>query len=165
MDSFVHCLRCHRGLSDPNSVRRGFGPICWTKVNVKRNEVEKVDSPTITDWKLAEGTRNKLFHKIADLEYPDNKCHCGADITKGVLCSYDHDGGVEAAGYGEKQWFFLHCIKCGYDYALWKLHVPMNDLGDKIEKLNCGCGAIFYAPLVDEIINCPDCGRLIRDRE
>lgn len=26
------CNRCHRVIRDPASIKRGFGPVCWTKV-------------------------------------------------------------------------------------------------------------------------------------
>lgn len=32
----MRCRRCHRELSDPESVRRGYGPVCWAKV--QRNQ-------------------------------------------------------------------------------------------------------------------------------
>lgn len=25
------CEKCHRVLKDPNSVKRGFGPVCWKR--------------------------------------------------------------------------------------------------------------------------------------
>jgi len=31
------CARCGRPLSDPDSVRRGVGPICWKKLNAPRS--------------------------------------------------------------------------------------------------------------------------------
>jgi len=30
------CLRCSRPLSDSGSIERGFGPVCWTKVQAEK---------------------------------------------------------------------------------------------------------------------------------
>lgn len=34
------CGKCHRGLKDPASVQRGYGPICWGKVQADRAREE-----------------------------------------------------------------------------------------------------------------------------
>lgn len=30
------CAECHRPLSDPESIKRGVGPICWAKLQEER---------------------------------------------------------------------------------------------------------------------------------
>ena len=35
------CDRCHRKLKDPESVKRGLGPVCTKKVEAELKEVEK----------------------------------------------------------------------------------------------------------------------------
>ena len=35
MKSF-HCLVCNRELSDPKSIDRGVGPVCWTRLKWRR---------------------------------------------------------------------------------------------------------------------------------
>ena len=35
--------------------------------------------------------------------------------------SYPHDAGILVEGHEEKQWAYVHCSACGYDWALWKL--------------------------------------------
>lgn len=32
----MKCARCKRVLTDPESIDRGFGPICWAKVQAER---------------------------------------------------------------------------------------------------------------------------------
>jgi len=34
------CLRCKRGLTDPESIKRGFGPVCWAKVQAEMETEE-----------------------------------------------------------------------------------------------------------------------------
>lgn len=36
---------------------------------------------------------------------------------------YPHDGGIFINEAGEKLWLYLHCDKCEYDTALWKLRI------------------------------------------
>lgn len=49
-------------------------------------------------------------------------CLCGKAL-KGSGVDYwgPHDGGIYVKGEKEKQWVFVHCDKCGYDMALWKI--------------------------------------------
>jgi len=37
---------------------------------------------------------------------------------------YDHSGGWEVDGFEEKQWLYVECPKCGYEWSLQKLGVP-----------------------------------------
>jgi len=43
---------------------------------------------------------------------------------------YDHDGGWNVLGYKNRQWLYVTCPKCGYEWSLWKLGVP-RDAGDQ----------------------------------
>lgn len=49
-------------------------------------------------------------------------CTCGATIQgSNIDCYGPHDGGIKVKGYADKQWVYVNCPKCGYDWALWKL--------------------------------------------
>lgn len=37
---------------------------------------------------------------------------------------YEHDGGWWLTDFTKKQWLYITCPKCGYEWALWKLGVP-----------------------------------------
>lgn len=37
---------------------------------------------------------------------------------------YDHDGGWTVRSFDKKQWLYLHCPRCNYDWAIWKLGYP-----------------------------------------
>ena len=41
----VRCIRCHKPLKVPESVMRGFGPICWGKIQAwnRKEEAEADD--------------------------------------------------------------------------------------------------------------------------
>jgi len=34
------CTRCNRPLKDPDSVKRGFGPVCWAKIQAEKIKEE-----------------------------------------------------------------------------------------------------------------------------
>lgn len=34
---------------------------------------------------------------------------------------YDHSGGYDVDGFEEKQWLYVVCPKCDYQWSLWKL--------------------------------------------
>ena len=57
-------------------------------------------------------------------EMSKSECHfCG-----GALGSIEfwgpHSGGWKVWGFKEKQWLYRTCLKCKYQWALWKLGVP-----------------------------------------
>lgn len=37
---------------------------------------------------------------------------------------YPHSGGWTVDGFKEKLWLYVTCIKCKYQWALWKIGVP-----------------------------------------
>ena len=43
----MRCSICHRPLSDPESVKRGIGPICWRKILAKNAQPENPDQHLI----------------------------------------------------------------------------------------------------------------------
>ncbi len=49
----VRCLRCGRNLTNPDSVRRKYGPVCWRKLfgrpQVLKREKLKNDLPEVAD--------------------------------------------------------------------------------------------------------------------
>ena len=50
---------------------------------------------------------------------------CGAelDTSAGNIQLYPHSGGWNVEGIEGKQWLYVRCHKCKYDWALWKLGV------------------------------------------
>lgn len=48
----------------------------------------------------------------------------------GAIEHYDHEGGWTVEGFQRKQWLYKTCMRCGYQWALWKLGVP-RELGVK----------------------------------
>jgi hypothetical protein len=48
-------------------------------------------------------------------------CGCGLPDT---VSHYPHPGGWAVDGFEEPQWLYVHCVRCEYDHALWKLGVP-----------------------------------------
>jgi hypothetical protein len=117
------CFRCGRPLSNLKSQEIGYGPICLKKANEDREKLEKEFKPTIVDEELAFETRRKIQEQIDNLQEPHDRCksvNCKRLVRKGTLASYDHEGGIDAPGYGAKQWFYVHCQKCKYDLAIWK---------------------------------------------
>ena len=49
-------------------------------------------------------------------------CICGEPLTGDGLSHYEpHDGGYWVEGIPLKAWVYVHCFKCSYDMALWKI--------------------------------------------
>jgi len=54
----------------------------------------------------------------------ETKCRwCHADLSNQPIEHYDHEGDWEVKGFKEKQWLYVTCPKCKYQWALWKLGV------------------------------------------
>lgn len=53
----------------------------------------------------------------------DPKCHCGFDLSKETIWSYDHCDGWEVEETDALQWLWIECPKCHYQMSIWKLGV------------------------------------------
>jgi ribosomal protein L44E len=51
------------------------------------------------------------------------RCHwCGETIRPSSVNHYPHDCGIlTKETFPKKAWVYFECIKCGYQWALWKL--------------------------------------------
>lgn len=49
------------------------------------------------------------------------RCSCGQDLRGEDVLGYSHMAGWWTDS--GKMWLFIHCPKCGYDVALWKIGV------------------------------------------
>lgn len=51
-----------------------------------------------------------------------NSCNwCGANLKNQPIGHYPHKGGLAVADFEEKQWLYITCPQCSYQWALWKL--------------------------------------------
>lgn len=54
----------------------------------------------------------------------DFRCRwCGADLEDEPVHGYDHSDGWSVEGFQEKQWLFIVCPQCRYEWSIWKLGV------------------------------------------
>lgn len=60
-------------------------------------------------------------------EIKRKECSCGAklNIKPTNIQHYDHSNGYEVKDFEKKQWLYVHCGNCEYDWAIWKLGVPL----------------------------------------
>jgi len=58
-------------------------------------------------------------------------CTCGEPIHPEEIEMYPHEGGIEIRNQG-RQWVYIHCPKCGYDWALWKLRMKLDEVREEI---------------------------------
>lgn len=43
------CAKCHRPLSDPKSIERGYGPDCWAAIKAEEAKSEQPDEKDEAD--------------------------------------------------------------------------------------------------------------------
>lgn len=68
---------------------------------------------------------------IHDYEQQIERAVCRWCSTKlpSVIQMYPHSDGWTIEGMSERQWLYVHCVKCEYDWSLWKLGVPRDKGG------------------------------------
>jgi Family of unknown function (DUF6011) len=121
----VKCHRCHRPLKVPESVARGYGPICWAKLEseYERDHRGGFGPRTITDASRAAISIMEFRGWVFDHLTHDH-CHCGTPFEDCDLESYDYgdsEAGYKLPGFAHNQWFYFHCPKCKNDTAIWKI--------------------------------------------
>lgn len=119
----VNCLICGRKLTDPDSVKRGIGPVCWSKIereDRRERQVKSIWSKACNPDLNPEGLDLiELAHRI---EEHKPSCICGATLRGYNIDHYGpHDGGEIVRGYGDPRWVYVHCDRCGYDMAIHKI--------------------------------------------
>ncbi|AKB77957.1 hypothetical protein MSHOH_1474 [Methanosarcina horonobensis HB-1 = JCM 15518] len=122
------CNRCNRPLKDSASVKRGYGPKCWKKVQLEDEEQRKIYEPcTIAYAGLANHTMREIRKRV--LQGDRTECRaCGEPLETGEIQSYDHDGGLDLKGFGQPQWVYHQCSKCKHQLSIWKLRIDLSDL-------------------------------------
>jgi len=121
------CKRCNRALKDPASVKRDYGPVCWKKVQQENEEQRKIYEPCTVAY---QGLANHIMREIRRRVLQGNvtECSCGEPLETGEVRSYDHDGGLDLKGFGQPQWVYHECSKCGHQLSIWKLRIDLSDL-------------------------------------
>jgi hypothetical protein len=113
---------CGRRLTDPESVQRGIGPVCWRnlkKEDEKVKERHKIWNQCKHNSEDQEGIDLQDLSHLIYVKKP--RCICGARDQWDFPEHYEHDGGIKVKGYKELQWVYVHCRNCNYDMALWKI--------------------------------------------
>ena len=121
------CKRCNRGLTGTASVKRGYGPVCWKKVQLEDEEQRKIYEPsTVAYTGLASHTMKEIQKRI--LQGNVTECRCGEPLETGEIRSYDHYGGHDLKGFGQPQWVYHECSKCKHQLSVRKLRIDLSDL-------------------------------------
>jgi len=91
----------------------------------------------VIDQKCTEHMGGEVARIIDFLNGKPFPCSCGLILKlDGVAEGYLHDGGYEDKD-GKKWWLFLHCSKCEYDWAFWKIIQRVRNYSEKMEKERC----------------------------
>ena len=74
---------------------------------------------------MAEGTITESLIKYSNMITEHTCAFCGTklDTLAGNIRLYPHSSGWTVEGIKGKQWLYVRCHKCKYDWALWKLGV------------------------------------------
>ena len=58
-----------------------------------------------------------------ELDQLDPTCkHCDTELD-GTIDNFDHPGGYAVEGHETKQWLYIECTGCSYQWALGKLGI------------------------------------------
>lgn len=130
------CRICGRSLTDPESIKKGMGPVCERRYRLKGVMQESLDSvpgehrvymgelpaSEPIDWDAP----LDLVKVAARIEDKKPLCICGQPLSGRDLRYYGpHEGGYMILGHDQPQWVYIHhnCpgLRSGYDVALWKI--------------------------------------------
>lgn len=136
------CGKCHRPLTDPKSVERGFGPDCWASIKAEEALEEKVDHSGAQrsdyDYHIAaNGDRRTLV--IEDLDKGGMSVTNNIDAILGHICEVE---GLDPQGidiiYRDSDGIYdgVYADKAGaaHIYALSRLSRPRSE-GEALEAL------------------------------
>jgi len=90
------------------------------------NEFAKVFGADFVQ-KVNELPDDEVMESLEEIKKKITKIDCRWCNTKLDLDNiemYPHEGGWTVKGMKEKQWLYIPCSKCHYEWALWKLGVP-----------------------------------------
>ena len=119
---YSHCNICGRELTNPISMSRGIGPICFAKENMQF----MINLTAILD-QGPENNGEDQYPTLADYEkyIKQWECrNCLSSLKGETIEHYKHENGYPLHYFHEKQWLYLKCRKCGTCWSLWKLGVP-----------------------------------------
>lgn len=108
--------------------------LAYVEDQVKKNDFHKVsddhwtsrdEDDDMTLWTVSIDAKKPTLEDYRK-QITRNECadRCNFKGLKSLpIEHYDHDGGWPVEGFKEKQWLYVTCPKCGYQWALWKLGV------------------------------------------
>lgn len=112
---------CGRRLTDPDSVKKGIGPICEKKIK-KMDRVWRKAGLDQGYFNLELYPHGLDISKLsAEIDRIGPKCNCGETLRGSNVEHYKHGSGIKVIGYQDLQWIYVHCDNCNYDMALWKI--------------------------------------------
>jgi len=117
-----NCEICGRELTNPLSIQRGIGPVCWSKIWL----LALLQSTSIFD-QGAETNKDDyppLEHYLAQITRWDCPL-CGSDLHKGIPFHFKHESGWFLHGFHYKQQILIMCLRCKVNIPIHKLGVPL----------------------------------------
>lgn len=119
------CRRCTRHLTNPTSIKHGYGPVCYHKrLSGDIRQSKTIGPCTITSKDLARKVYQAIYRILGHLDETQlarGKMISGEDIRGLPVESFDSNTGIILPGFGKPQWFYCHSSL--YDLALWKLGI------------------------------------------
>lgn len=134
------CRRCSRKLTNPSSVKQGYGKTCYHKrmKGDPKQSSKFAEACTIVAPDLAKKVYAAIYRLVAKNEkYLDQTAHwecrfCHTTLLQMPVESMDHDSGLIMPGFGKPQWFILHDEH--YDLAIWKIGITSDKILDEMEE-------------------------------
>lgn len=121
------CLKCGRTTEPENELC----PHCGVRLVNAVVKLLTVNDEPVPDEKLLPGAKEiswplssiriRIERKLSE-GTGRTECHCGQALKGENLRMYPHEAGTLVEGYG-RQWLYIHCPKCQYDWSLWKLGI------------------------------------------
>jgi hypothetical protein len=110
-----NCRICGRDLTNPISIRRGIGPVCWKKMclPVILAATNVFDQGAQTNVDSFPPMEDHLA-KITSWECPN----CEIDLHDGKTFHFRSIQGVRLHGFHDKQQIIVQCLDCGVNIRI-----------------------------------------------
>ncbi len=108
----MNCSICHRELTDPRSIEREIGPVCYAAV--KRLEKRQERLPDEISLTAEMGPEiSGLLERTGGRSFG---CFCGNEVSAAEWHGYPHADGLQDSSW-KRWWAFVVCGKCKYQWS------------------------------------------------
>ena len=115
----MKCLQCGRELVVSDSINRGIGPVCYSKLKQEGKRLNTRIGEIVLTTDMG-GEVEKLIMETSLKRYECLGNPSGHTEIVGAWYGYPHDGGIPDKD-GKKWWAYQKCTQSNYEMSYWEV--------------------------------------------